>query len=132
MKAGSAFAVIALVLAAGLASAACEDPQAVIRVPCDPPLTILVSPSNVALVVGGRAQVAAAVSGTCGHPNTVTWEMQDTATATVEAAPDSAGPSRAFVTGKAAGHTMLIVTATADITVKAAVAIMVAPSGPLD
>ncbi len=99
MKLGRALAVLGL----GSAPAGCEKHVASVDVPCFLPLTTMASPSNVALAVGERVRVVARVIAACPPvtETTFTWEVRDMATATVEAAPDSAGASVAILTGRA-------------------------------
>ena len=122
---------VALAVVAALALVGCkEQPLAIMA--CDPPLMVSVAPMNVTVAVGARARMLAVVVGTCGHPHAVTWAVQDTATATVEALPDSAGFSVAVVTGRSAGSTSLIATSTADLRVKAAALVNVSVVLPPD
>jgi hypothetical protein len=123
---------VALAVAAGLAPFACTRGETPVQVMCDPPLMVSVAPMNMTVSVGGRARVLAVVVGTCGHPHTATWAVQDTATAAVEALPDSAGFAVAVVTGRSAGSTTLIATSTVDLTVKAAAAVNVIVVPPPD
>jgi hypothetical protein len=129
MKPRWVFATLAA--AATFGPVACKE-QPLVDVCNDLPPMVSVSPANLTVSVGVRTRMLAIVTGTCvsSDPRTVTWVVQDTAVASVEAAPDSAGYSVAIVTGRSVGSTILIATSTVDATVKAAAIVTVAQ--PLD
>src|SRR5690606_22055687 len=105
---------LAVVTALAFALAACDDDE----VAPPPEITVSVAPQNATMNVGETQPFSAIVSGTSNQ--SVTWESNNTAVATVNA-------TSGVVTAVSAGTAVIIATAAADPTAKGQATVTVNP-----
>ncbi len=105
--------LLTLALAAGAVT--CRRPD-VVQPTCDPPRSAMVAPAADTLVVGDTARLRAVAVGCMLESHALRWSVRDGSVATIDSATDTS----AVVTATGVGQTVIIVTAVADTTVKAA------------